>query len=186
MNKAWPPSGLDNGTGTLPPAPSPANKPEGLRAVWTTVAQARVATRNAWAPATCRLAALRAPLWRTHGWTTAVAWTGAARSGMRAESQHRQTGCTGTGAPGRAAACVCRTRVAVRHRFVDSGRGHYAGFGPQGLLPMTLYGAPCWATYRNTPRRRGATAARREVMTSRSLFAWPLGADRRMGSGRWA
>ena len=81
---------------------------------------------------------------------------------------------------------VCRTRVAVRHRCVDAGRGHHVGFGPLGLLPMTLYGAPCWATYRNTPRRRSATTARREVMTSRPLFAWPQGADRRMVSARWA
>ena len=76
---------------------------------------------------------------------------------------------------------ACRTRVAVRHRCVDAGHDHHVGFGPAGLIPMTLYGAPRWATYRNAaPEKRDSS------VISRHLFAWPLGADMRMVSARWA
>lgn len=63
--------------------------------------------------------------------------------------------------PRKGAACVCRTRVAVRHRFVDAGRGHYAGFGPLGLIPMTLYGAQaCYVPEHDAPERRDGSTAR--------------------------
>ena len=85
--------------------------------------------------ATCRLAALRAPLWRTHGWTTAVAWTGASRRGMRVWSQHRQTGCTGTGAPGRA-----------RHVCVEPVLRFDIALWTQGAA--TMPGSARWASSR--------------------------------------
>ena len=48
MTKSWPPSRVGpRPAGPLPPAPSPANKPQGVPAVPATVAHTRVATRNA-------------------------------------------------------------------------------------------------------------------------------------------
>ena len=169
VNKAWPPSGLDNGADTLRSAVSPISRRDGLRAVSTTDAQ----TPGCDVQRECRFHAGLLSSGRRYGllisWTIRVARTGTSRSGMIAGGAATQSGCAEP------------TRLLARRHRCRTRDGLDIASGLQGatavlvsarktysLLPCTKHG---YAAYRNAaPERRDGIVSRGRRGRTRAWF----------------